>query len=303
MAAQYAQKKPVSAPAPTLEDAGSIYDYMPSTPSQAEKTDDGRLKIEEESIYDMPKTAAKPKKAGSDIKVPKRILRAVRKETNPGTKVWLLYWFLRRWAEEQQAEGRHFDAFRVARENYNNLQYAEAGECLNDMMADMKMMVSSMPYVSRLFSDTTDIADLIVRETERLSGKRLSFEKEVGMAFLYVRFGLHVLAAKQLMERMDAEDEEEINEQRREEEDERAMQKRYADAIEQKGFPVDAQKLIRNYFHFSEKDPDKAYEILVTSPFYFSPLIPEKYNGGKVTPDAARSLNKKLGAFLKGLKA
>jgi hypothetical protein len=295
MAAQYAQ----TAPAPTPKEQASIYDYEPPAAQEEEAYAEPVV----ESAYQAPAARApKPKKAGSDIVVPKRILRAVRKEKNAVKKFFLFYWYLRRWAEEQESQGKRFPTFCVDRSNYGRVQYEDLGAYTRDAMKDIQSILPALPHAARLFSDKGNAADLIVRENERLRGRRLSVEDEIGLTLLYVKFSAGILEDKAVTALADEEDEEEIQEVLQERDDERARQKRFSDAIAKKGFPVDAERLIRNYFNFMKKDPQKAYDLLITSPFYFSPIIPEKYNGN-VTPSIAKDLNKKLGSFLKGLKA
>ena len=67
------------------------------------------------------------------------------------------------------------------------------------------------------------------------------------------------------------------------EEEEKAMKHDFIVAIQRKGFPVNATKLINNYFTLAKKDPEKAYQTLITNPLYFSPIqmdrLPKKFFG------------------------
>lgn len=77
---------------------------------------------------------------------------------------------------------------------------------------------------------------------------------------------------------------------------------KYADAVKEQNFAVDAHKLINNYFNMSLKDPELAYDTLIHNPAYFAPIITTDKTGKQTkTPAEAQSENKKLGAFLKRL--
>ena len=91
------------------------------------------------------------------------------------------------------------------------------------------------------------------------------------------------------------------------EEGERALKQRFIQAIERRRFPVNARKLINNYFNLSRKEPDKAYHTLITNPLYFSPIqmerLPKKFFGlVKPGPKDAAAVNKRLASYLKSLK-
>lgn len=76
----------------------------------------------------------------------------------------------------------------------------------------------------------------------------------------------------------------------------------YADKLEAQHFPIDARKLIRNYLKMRRQDSQKAWEVLIQNPAYFSPIIVEDKNGQSVmTPQEAIAKNKEIGKFLKNL--
>ena len=84
--------------------------------------------------------------------------------------------------------------------------------------------------------------------------------------------------------------------------------KRYIDAIKAKKFPVDAERLITNYFKTARQDPDGAYKTLINNPATFAPIevnkIPPRFFGFiKPSPQDGIRVNKELGKFLKNLKA
>ena len=90
-------------------------------------------------------------------------------------------------------------------------------------------------------------------------------------------------------------------------EENKAIIKRAADAIKKQNFPVDGEKLIKNYLNASKLNAKKAYEMLITNPASFSPLLLDKAKRGfifktKPSPEEAHKINRDLGKFLKNLK-
>lgn len=93
---------------------------------------------------------------------------------------------------------------------------------------------------------------------------------------------------------------------------ERSVIDNVAAKIEAGGFPIDARKLAKNFLNASKKDPDAAYEILITNPAYFSPLLLHGKNsiwrrisgkGPKMpAPEIGQKINRELALFLKKLK-
>jgi len=84
--------------------------------------------------------------------------------------------------------------------------------------------------------------------------------------------------------------------------------KKYIAAIKEKRFPIDAERLINNYFRLSNKDPEGSFKALTTNPATFAPIdfskMKDKFFGLiKVKPQDGIRINQKLGNFLKKLKA
>lgn len=84
--------------------------------------------------------------------------------------------------------------------------------------------------------------------------------------------------------------------------------KRYIAAIKAKNFPIDAERLVNNYFRLSNKDPEGSFKALTTNPATFAPIdfskIKDKFFGLiKVKPQDGIRINQKIGEFLKKLKA
>ena len=77
--------------------------------------------------------------------------------------------------------------------------------------------------------------------------------------------------------------------------------------LKEKNFPINADRLIGNYFRVAQKDPDGSYNALVKNPAMFSPIEFEKIRPKffgliKVTPEDGIKANQKIGRFIKKLK-
>lgn len=85
-------------------------------------------------------------------------------------------------------------------------------------------------------------------------------------------------------------------------------QRKFTEAIKKKNFPIDAEKLISNYFRVAQKDIDGAYKALTTNPAIFAPIDfakikPRFFGLIKVSPKDGIRVNISIGNFLKKLKA
>ena len=70
--------------------------------------------------------------------------------------------------------------------------------------------------------------------------------------------------------------------------------------IKEKGFPVDANLLIKNYLTFASKNPSFAQKILFSNPCYFAPLKTADEKGNiLIKPKDALKMNKTLAVFFK----
>ena len=84
-------------------------------------------------------------------------------------------------------------------------------------------------------------------------------------------------------------------------------QHRFTEAVKKKNFPIDAERLISNYFRVAQKDVEGAYKALTTNPAIFAPIDfakikPRFFGLIKVTPKDGIRLNIQIGNFLKKLK-
>ena len=87
----------------------------------------------------------------------------------------------------------------------------------------------------------------------------------------------------------------------------RERKARFAEEIKKRNFPIDADRLINNYFKTSSKDEKGAYEALIKNPAVYAPIEihkikPRFFGLLKVTPKDGIRVNYRLGEFLKHLK-
>ncbi len=83
--------------------------------------------------------------------------------------------------------------------------------------------------------------------------------------------------------------------------------KKYTEAIQKEEYPVDAERLVKNYFKTSKNDADGAFKMLTQNPATFAPIeiqkIKDRFFGLiKAKPEDGIRINKELGNFLKKLK-
>ena len=84
-------------------------------------------------------------------------------------------------------------------------------------------------------------------------------------------------------------------------------QRRFTEAVAARNFPIDAERLISNYFRVAQKDVDGAYKALTTNPAIFAPIDfskikPRFFGLVKVSPKDGIRINLEIGNFLKKLK-
>lgn len=83
--------------------------------------------------------------------------------------------------------------------------------------------------------------------------------------------------------------------------------RKYIEAIQKKNFPINAEKLVTNYFKTSTKDPEGSFKALTTNPAIFAPIEIDKIKPrffGLIKPSPRDGLiyNRKIGDFLRRLK-
>jgi len=88
----------------------------------------------------------------------------------------------------------------------------------------------------------------------------------------------------------------------------RERKERFIKAVAERNFPINAERLINNYFKTATKDAKGAYEALISNPAVYAPIENEKIKPRlfgliKVTPQDGIRENHRIGAYLKKLKA
>lgn len=150
--------------------------------------------------------------------------------------------------------------------------YARDEEFLNfaEGLSDQNLQLAIISYVEILI----DIENCeISYEERRLKAQRRRIERE-----LYEEF------------------------QRRQE-----RKQKFIEAVIRRDFPIDANRLIGNYFKTASKDAEGAYAALTTNPAVYAPIEtnrikPRFFGLIKVTPTDGIRENRRLGRFLKHLK-
>ena len=84
-------------------------------------------------------------------------------------------------------------------------------------------------------------------------------------------------------------------------------QRKFIEAVQKKNFPINAERLVSNYFRVAQKDVDGAYKALTTNPAIFAPIDfgkikPRFFGLIKVTPKDGIRVNLEIGNFMKKLK-
>ena len=84
-------------------------------------------------------------------------------------------------------------------------------------------------------------------------------------------------------------------------------QRKFTEAVKKKNFPIDAERLISNYFRVAQKDIDGAFQALTTNPAIFAPIDfnkikPRFFGLIKVSPKDGIRVNTEIGNFMKKLK-
>ncbi len=88
----------------------------------------------------------------------------------------------------------------------------------------------------------------------------------------------------------------------------RERKQRFIEALKKYNFPIDAERLINNYFKTANKDPKGAFDALTTNPAVYAPIEVEKIKPRmfgliKPTPEDGIRENHRIGVFLKNFKA
>ena len=228
-------------------------------------------------------------------------------------KLFLLYIFARTLAESNaERDGYKFPPMLIDLPK-DTLEATELLESVDEdiydaLLSDLDELAPFIPGMERVMHSKMSVEDLIDREVSRASQQDvLTSAQQIVLAFLLVLSDMKMVRQKLALHEIDKEQQDIVDGIRSMEEEEKAMKHDFIVAIQRKGFPVNATKLINNYFTLAKKDPEKAYQTLITNPLYFSPIqmdrLPKKFFGLiSAGPKEARAVNKRLASFLKNLK-
>lgn len=83
---------------------------------------------------------------------------------------------------------------------------------------------------------------------------------------------------------------------------------KYIAALKEKDFPINAERLVKNYFKTAMRDADGAFQAVTTNPAMFAPIEfdkikPRLFGLIKVKPQDGIRFNRIIGEFIKKLKA
>ena len=320
-ATQTAAQSPISVPptqpVPTVHQASPV--QAPATPPSAPS-------VPVPDPVQQQQTESKPKRKSfvgqivDNIEVkalhyelPDDILEAVEKRDLVTDKLFLLYIYTRIYTQRvAQEEGYAYPQMMIELPE-DTLQATHFFEEIdNDLfIAMLDDFVEMAPFVTgmeRILANNAPLEQIIQSELKRVQNQEtLSTAQQILIAYLTVLVDMQLIQEKLDMLDIQHESDEIIDNIKEMEESEKEIKQSFITAIERKNFPVDAHKLINNYFTLAKKDPDKAYETLITNPLFFSPIqmerLPKKLFGLiKPSPKDAMAVNKKLASFLKNLK-
>lgn len=188
------------------------------------------------------------------------------------------------------------------------LKYDAQEGMMDDIADDLMLILPLIPEMQRILGSDLPLDDLLEEELDYIEDlENPSVGDQMVTAYLLCLADMEIMLKTSEARRVREENEEYIEEIRNNENEERSLKKAFIDALKKEDFPVDAEKLINNYFNFSKKDAEKAYNILITNPLFYAPVqlekMPKKFFGMiKAGSKEAKALNKKLASFLKKLK-
>lgn len=247
------------------------------------------------------------------FEIPNDILDAIERREKIPDKLFLLYIYARLLAEHNaEEEGYEFPDMMIELPK-DTLEAAklidEIDEDIFDaILDDFTEMAIFIPGMERIMGSTAPLDKLIQMELARIQNQdEVTQAHQIILGYLMILADMQMIQQKLEMKEIKEEEEDVISEIREIEDDEKEMKQDFIKAIQRKNFPVDAERLINNYFNLAKKDSEKAYHTLITNPLFFSPIqmekMPRKFFGlVKPGPKDAIAVNKRLASFLKNLK-
>ncbi len=267
-----------------------------------------------------PRSAGKTRRyaGGKEVKpliyeVPADIIERIDARKKIPEKLFLLFIFAKTLAEQNAArDGYKFPPMLIDLPK----DTLEAAEMIDDvdediydaLLSDFKEIAPFIPGLERVMHSSESVEDLIDEEVRRAQNQdALTSAQQIVLGFLMILSDMKMVQQRLELHEIDKERQSVVDGIQALEADEKAMKHDFIVAIQRKGFPVNATKLVNNYFTLAKKDPEKAYQTLITNPLYFSPIqmdrLPKKFFGLiPPGPKEARAVNKRLATFLKHLK-
>lgn len=246
------------------------------------------------------------------LDLPDDILAAVEQYKKIPQKFLALYMYARIYAERCAAKDGYVFPPMLIEMPEDTLDMKELIEEIDENFFDaiLSDLIELAPFITgmkRVVSTNAPLEQLVQTELDRLENKEMTTADQIILAYLSLLVDMSKVSAKMKMREVDDEISDIVEDIEDIDEEEKDIKERIVAAIERKHFPVDAKKLVNNYFNLARKDSDKAYETLITNPLFFSPIqlerMPKKFFGlVKPSPKDAMEVNKQLAAFLKKLK-
>lgn len=249
-----------------------------------------------------------------NYELPDDILAAVGKYKKIPHKAFALYIYAHTYAKRvAERNGRKLppmlielpeDTFQIQ----DFLDDVDEDNIFNAILSDFAELAPFIKGLPRVLSSPLPLEDLIEDELDRIEEQESeTIADQIILAYLSFMIDMYKVRRKMELKDVDNEISGIVDDIQKLDNENNDIKKKFVSAIRRKNFPVDAEKLVNNYFNLSKKDPDKAYETLITNPLFFSPVQIEKLPKklfGLVKPSAkdAIALNKQLASFFKRLK-
>ena len=305
------QTQPVQTPAPVT---------MPAAPVQAQPAQPVQTPapVRTPPAPAQNQTARQPepgKRAYPVVfELPDDILAAVEKYKKIPQKALALYIYARTYAERVAEENgwmfppMMLDLPHDTYEMKEIIDDVDGDEFFDAILDDLVEMAPFIDGMERIVNTKGPLEKLIKSELVRIQNKDETTTADQ-IVLAYLNLLVDMLMVHEKMELMDISDEidDDIEDIKDLEEEEKEIKRKIVTAIERKRFPVNARKLVDNYFSLAKRDPDKAYETLITNPLFFSPIqmerLPKKFFGlVKPTAKDAIAVNKQMASFFRSLK-
>lgn len=297
------QKKIIKRPVPTAAPAAQ------PAPSSAPRPTASRPPASSQTPKVINGVAVKP----LVYDVPEDLLDRIDAREKIPEKLFLFYIYARTLAEQNaERDGYTFPAMMIDLPK-DTLEAAKLVEEIDEdifdaILDDILELAPFIPGMERVIQSRHPLDEIIAAEVRRVQSQDVvSRAQQLVMAYLMVLVDMETIQHKLELHEIKDEENELIEEIQDMEEEEKELKQDFINAIKRKGFPVDAERLINNYFTLAKREPEKAYQTLITNPLFFSPIQMEKLPKrlfGLIKPSAndAIAVNKKLASFLKHLK-